>query len=168
MSDRPGASSRLATLASTLTAVAVILAACAGGATPVAPPTQPPTQSPTPITRQQAVDLALATDPQLAGIGPLDPDLIGQAAWYEVSPAAVGWRVTVTKGWGDCMAGCISRHVWVFDVDGQGAVTLVEERGDPLESGAGGDHVPPVAVPADGGPWVVGAAVAGPTDTGIG
>jgi hypothetical protein len=173
MSDRSGASPRLATLASALTALALILAACAGGATPVAPPTQPPTQSPTPtqpptqsptpITQQQAVDLALATDPQLAGIGPLDPDLIGQAAWYEVSPAAVGWRVTVTKGWGDCIAGCISRHVWVFDVDGQGTVTLVEERGDPLESGAGGDPVPPVAVPADGGPWIVGTAVAGPT-----
>jgi len=113
----------------------------------------------------------LAENPQFAGIGPLNPDLIGQAAWYEVSPAAVGWRVTITKGWGDCQAGCISRRTWVFDVDGTGAVRLVEERGDELEDGTGfgsgggpgdGELSPPVAIPADGGPWIVGRAHAGP------
>jgi hypothetical protein len=76
-------------------------------------------------------------------------------------------------GWGDCQAGCISRHVWVYDVDAGGAVTLVEERGDPFEdgsggmpgsggSGDGGAAGPPVAIPAEGGPWIAGRAVAGP------
>jgi hypothetical protein len=81
-----------------------------------------------------------------------------------VSPGPVGWRVTITKGWGDCQAGCISRHVWVFQVDGTGTVDLVEERGDPLEGAVDGDGpVPPVEVPAAGGPWLVGRATAGPT-----
>ena len=72
------------------------------------------------VTQAEAVAQVLAQDPRFAGIGPLDPDLIGQSAWYEVSPATVGWRVTVTMGWGDCQAGCISRHTWVYDVDGPG------------------------------------------------
>jgi len=113
----------------------------------------------------------LAQDPRFAGIGPQDPDLIGASAWYEVSAAVVGWRVTVTIGWGDCPAGCINRHAWVYDVDGTGTVTLVEEMGDPLEDGSGGgsggsggtdDGTPPVVIPADGGPWIAGRAVAGP------
>jgi len=52
-------------------------------------------------------------------------------------------------------------------------VTLVEERGDPLEDGSGGgsgsggpggggDASPPVTIPADGGPWIAGRALAGP------
>ncbi|HYN48944.1 MAG TPA: hypothetical protein VER83_08765, partial [Candidatus Nanopelagicales bacterium] len=53
-------------------------------------------------------------------------------------------------------------------VDASGAVTLVEERGDPLADGTGGSPgdsgggVPPVAIPADGGPWIAGLAHAGP------
>jgi hypothetical protein len=139
-------------------AAVVLVAACGGGSTPAPTPTVSPAQ----LTEQQAVDLVLASDPRFAGIGPLDPDLIGQAAWYEVSPATVGWRVTVTKGWGDCIAGCINRHTWVYDVDPAGSVVLVEERGDPLEDGADG-VAPPVTIPADGGPWIVGRAMAGPT-----
>ena len=162
--------------------VAVAAAGCGGAAGPASippasiPPASMPPASPTPagapLTQAQAVDLVLAQDPRFSGIGPTDPDLIGQSAWYEVSPAVVGWRVTVTMGWGDCQSGCISRHTWVYDVDPTGAVALVEERGDPVEGGAGdgspggsdgestGD--PPVAIPAEGGPWIAGRAVAGP------
>jgi hypothetical protein len=92
----------------------------------------------TPLAQADAVARVLAQDPRFAGMVPLDPDLIGQSAWYEVGPAVVGWRVSVTIGWGDCQAGCISRHVWVYDVDADGTVTLVEERGDPFEDGSGG------------------------------
>jgi hypothetical protein len=111
----------------------------------------------------------LALDPAFAGIGPKNPNLIGQSAWYEVSPATVGWRVTITRGWGDCEAGCISRHTWTYAVDGTGAVTLAAESGDPLPAATGGgggggspSASPPVAVPAEGGPWIVGRATAGP------
>jgi hypothetical protein len=149
----------------------VVLAACGSAAGTASIP------SPTgggPITREESVARALAQDPRFADIGPLDPNLIGQSAWYEVSPATVGWRVTITKGWGDCQAGCINKHTWVYDVDGSGAVRLVEETGDPVEDGTGdgtggsggSDGVggdPPVAIPADGGPWVAGRAQAGPT-----
>jgi hypothetical protein len=147
-----------------LTTIALLAAACAASSTTQPPSTPSPTSGTGPISRGEAVALVLAGDPRFAGIGPLDPDIIGQSAWYDVSPGTVGWRVTITKGWGDCQAGCISRHDWVFEVDGAGTVTLVEERGDPLEDGSDdGGVVPPVDTPAAGGPWIVGRALAGPT-----
>jgi len=147
--------------------VGIVVAACGSAAGTGSAPTSAPGGSP--ITSAEAIARVLARDPQFAGVGPLDPNLIGQSAWYEVTRAAVGWRVTITKGWGDCQAGCIGKHTWVFDVDGSGAVRLVEERGDPLpdetggvpgEGGSGGD--PPIAIPAEGGPWIAGLAHAGP------
>ncbi len=124
------------------------------------------------LTEAEAVARVLAQDPRFSGIRPTDPDLIGQSAWYEVSPAVVGWRVMVTIGWGDCQAGCINRHSWVYDVDPTGVVTLVEERGDPVGDGQGDGSAggsdgestedPPVAIPAEGGPWIAGRAFAGP------
>jgi hypothetical protein len=159
----------------TLLAAAVLVVACGAASSsplPGASPAPGASGGPGPVTSaEQAAALALAQDPRFAGIGPLDPNVIGQAAWYEVSPGQVGWRVTVTKGWGDCQAGCISRHTWVYDVGADGSVTLVEETGDPLPgasdgTGDGGGSVPgtpPVPVPAEGGPWIVGRAAAGPT-----
>ncbi len=157
---------------------AVMVAACgAAGGPATTPPASPAPASPTPpmpsptpgavLSEEEAVAKVLALDPRFAGIGPLSPDLIGQSAWYEVSPATVGWRVTITKGWGDCQAGCINRHTWTYDVDPRGVVTLVSEGGDPLDESAGGDDngvpgSPPVAIPADGGPWIAGRALAGP------
>jgi hypothetical protein len=163
-------------------AFVLVVAACGGSAGAPAPgsaslPASPTTPAPTPpaggspISEAEAIARVLAQDPGFAGITPLDPDLIGQAAWYEVSPGVVGWRVTITKGWGDCQAGCISRHTWVYEVDGTGNVRLVEERGDAPEGGTGlgpgggagdGEPSPPIAVPADGGPWIAGLAYAGP------
>jgi hypothetical protein len=166
MNDRPARRPARPALALLLAAAVLVVAACAAGGTTAPSPT--PSPSPTPgtgtITADEAVARVIASDPQFAGIGPLDPDLIGQSAWVEVSPGTVGWRVMVTKGWGDCQAGCISRHTWIFEVDGDGTVTLVEEQGDPLENGTGeGGAIPPVDVPAEGGPWIVGRALAGPT-----
>ncbi len=156
-------------------AVALLVAGCgaAAGSPPTASATPSASSGGAPLTQSEAVARVLAQEGRFAGIGPLDPDLMGQSAWYEVSPAGVGWRVTVTMGWDDCQAGCISRHVWIYDVDTSGAVTLVEERGDALEdqsdggSGSGGfgdgDATgPPVVIPARGGPWIAGRAVAGP------
>jgi len=91
-------------------------------------------------TPEQAWAAVVAAEPRFAGIQPLDPDLIGQSAWYEVQPASgVGaYIVTVTVGWGDCQAGCIDQHTWQYAVGPDGAVTLQSESGD---------GVPPDAFP---------------------
>ena len=93
------------------------------------------------VTEDDAVRAVLAHEPRLAGIEARDPELIGQASWYEVVPASgVGaFVVRVRVGWGDCPAGCLSEHTWQFAVAPDGIVTLLEERGDP---------VPPEAWPA--------------------
>jgi len=150
--------------------LSLVVAGCSAGAgAPSTSPSPPPSATPrgVPLTQAEAVARVLAQDPRFSGIGPADANLIGQSAWYEVTAAVVGWRVTVTIGWGDCQAGCIGRHSWDYDVDASGVVTLVEERGDPLVDGTegspgAGGGVPPVAIPADGGPWIVGLAHAGP------
>jgi hypothetical protein len=148
---------RLAASPLLLLLFAVVVAGCAGGAgAPAAPPSADPGASvgPSPsaslevvgpVTTPEAAWAAVAaTDPRYAAIGPLDPDLIGQSAWYEVMPASgVGaYMVTVTVGWGDCPAGCIERHTWQYAVAPDGTVTLQAEDG-----GA----VPPDAWPTGGG-----------------
>jgi len=99
-----------------------------------------PAPSATPIGAAQAVDLILDQNELFATIAPRDPELIGQAAWYEVTAADVGWQVEILMGWGDCPAGCISEHRWIYAVSSTGDVELVEESGDPLpaESGVAG------------------------------
>lgn len=80
----------------------------------------------------------LASDPRFAGVGPVDLDLIGQSAYYTVEPAADGWTVVVTLGWGDCPSGCIEKHMWTYKVTTTGAVALLSETGP---------EVPPEAIP---------------------
>ena len=72
-----------------------------------------------------------------------DPEMIGQSNWYEVTPASgVGaFIVTVRLGWGDCQAGCIDEHTWVYAVLPDGTVNL--------QSDGGGD-VPDLAWPSPG------------------
>lgn len=82
-----------------------------------------------------------------AGIGPRDPELIGQAAWYEVAALGDGWRIEVRMGWGDCPAGCINEHRWAYTVSSRGAVELADESGDPVPAGS----------------HVIGTVTAGPT-----
>ena len=90
----------------------------------------------TPINEAEAVDLVLDENELFSGIGPRDPELIGQAAWYEVTPLDDGWRVEVRMGWGDCPAGCINEHRWAYTVSSRGAVELADESGDPLPAGS--------------------------------
>ncbi|MEX1171534.1 MAG: carboxypeptidase-like regulatory domain-containing protein, partial [Chloroflexota bacterium] len=119
-----------------IVAVAAVLAACGGGATSSPSPTPNPTVGPVgPVTTpEQAVAAVVAHEPRLTGIGPLDPDMIGQSAWYEVAPASgVGaFLVSVRVGWGDCPAGCINEHSWVYAVQPDGTVSLQSEGGDPV------------------------------------
>jgi hypothetical protein len=92
-----------------------------------------------PVTAADAVRLALAQDGRFAGLGPRDEDLIGQAAWYEVTEVADGWQVVIRIGWGDCPAGCINEHRWTYAVGRDGTVRLLREEGDTMpDSGVRG------------------------------
>lgn len=110
-----------------------------------------PSPSPAPqiSTPDEAVALVLGQDPRFVGIERRDPNLIGQANWYEVGFMDDGFKVTVRIGWGDCPAGCISEHVWAYGVLRDGNVQLLSETGDPL--------------PAESRTGVTGQALAGPT-----
>jgi hypothetical protein len=72
---------------------ALVLAGCSAGAsqTPSSAPSVVPSAAPSQgavTTPEQAAALVLATDPRFAGVGPFDPDMIGQSAWYTVDPAS--------------------------------------------------------------------------------
>lgn len=59
--------------------------------------------------------------------------MIGASAWWTAeSITDDGFRISYVIGWGDCQAGCINRHQWVFEVTADGAVTLVDESGEPV------------------------------------
>ena len=121
-----------------LTVAACAACSTAGAPSPSPVPTPQPTQQPTPTplaapvnTPAGAAALVIETDPRFAGAIQLTPDIIGASKWWMAEPlAAGGYRIELTIGWGDCPAGCIHRHVWTFDVDAMGKVTLVNESGD--------------------------------------
>jgi len=119
-------SSRLAAALTVIT-LAVVVAACAQG----------PGASGTPTTAAAAARLALAQQERFRGIGPFDPNLIGQAAWYKVATAGDGWEVQIRIGWGDCPAGCINEHLWLYGVSHDGGVHLISEDGDALPGATG-------------------------------
>ncbi len=114
----------------------VALAACNAPGVPSPSPKPSSRPTPTPIVApvaapEDAAALVIATDPRFAGAIPLTPNLIGASKWWKAEPlAGGGYRIELTIGWGDCPAGCINRHVWTFDVDATGALTLVSESGD--------------------------------------
>jgi hypothetical protein len=70
----------------------------------------------------------------------LSDELIGASQYYEVKGepgSSATWIVVYTYGWGDCQAGCISRHTFVYQVDPvSGAVTFDSHQGDALPSDA--------------------------------
>jgi hypothetical protein len=120
--------------------LATALVACSGAAAPSPSPVPTIRPTPTPIiakvsTPADAAALVIATNPLFAGTTELRPDVIGASRWWKAEPLpGGGYRIELTVGWGDCMAGCIERHVWNFEVDAGGAVKLVSESGDPVPS----------------------------------
>lgn len=66
----------------------------------------------------------------------LDGDLIGASQYFEVKGDAgsgATWVVVYTYGWGDCQAGCISRHTFVYLVDPvTGDATFDRQEGEAL------------------------------------
>ena len=129
---------RVEPLAASLLVVALAACSAAGAPSPTPFPSVRPT--PTPIVARvsspaDAAALVIATNPMFTGTMELRPDVIGASRWWTATPlASGGYRVVLTVGWGDCMAGCIERHVWTFDVDASGGVQLVSETGDPVPS----------------------------------
>lgn len=133
--------------------VATLLAACGGGTTASS------TASPMTVdSAEGAAQQVAAKSPLFEGIGPRDPDLIGQASWWEAASTQDGWRVTFRVGWGDCPAGCIDEHTWTYDVAKDGTVGFVEERGTPMPQ----DIVDGLRAAAQA-TGVAGRVVAGPT-----
>lgn len=128
--------SRAALLLGLMTSI--LVAACGPGAAPSPSPAPTARPTPTPITApvstpDEAAALVIATNSLFAGAMPLTPDVIGASKWWTATPLADGgYTIELTIGWGDCPAGCINRHVWTFEVDGNGAVRLIGETGDPV------------------------------------
>ena len=144
--------------------IMVATAACSGASSPTGsagPSTAPSAGGPV-TSEGDALARVVQQEPRFAGITKRDPNLIGQANWYEIAPASgVGaYLVTIRIGWGDCPSGCIDEHTWMYAVAPDGSVTLQSQ---------GGTDVPPDAWPAPGGEGQAGAtglhftAVAGPT-----
>ena len=103
----------------------VLLAACA-----------PAGSGSGPISEADAVALILDQDERFTDLSAQDPELIGQSGWYLVEPEEDAWKITVRIGWGDCQAGCISEHTWVYVVGSDGTVTLTSEDGDEIPTDA--------------------------------
>lgn len=129
---------RLRSTLTTALMLVLVLAGCAGSV-PSQSPTPSPSPEPVPVTQpDQAVARVIAAEPRLQGITAFDPGMIGQSSWYKVAPASgVGaFVVEVRLGWGDCPAGCIDEHRWVYAVGPDGAVSIVSEDGVPVPDDA--------------------------------
>jgi carboxypeptidase family protein len=72
------------------------------------------------------------------GLGPFDPNAIGQCCGYRVAASPAGWTVTIEVGWGDCPAGCINRHQWAYEVHPDRTIVVVGESGPPVPAGLPG------------------------------
>lgn len=55
--------------------------------------------------------------------------VIGDGNEIEAAVVDDAWRLDFSRGWGDCPAGCIMRHVWSFRVARDGIVTFLGSRG---------------------------------------
>ena len=117
--------------------VAFVAVACSGGAAATSPPAPSPSAGSI-ATPEQAAARVMEENPQLEGIEPKDPNLIGGCCFWEAMPAADGFDVTFEVGWGDCPAGCIDRHRWTYSVSRDGVVTLMSESGPAVPAGEPG------------------------------
>jgi hypothetical protein len=129
-----------------LLAIVISATACGGSSAPSGSPEASPVPSVGGPVRSEedAVARVVELEPRFVGITKRDPDMIGQASWYEVAPASgVGaFAVRIRVGWGDCPSGCIDEHQWIYAVAPDGSVSLLSESGT---------DVPPDAWPGSGG-----------------
>ena len=91
-------------------------------------------------TPAEAHDAVTASGAPFADFVLLDGTIIGASQFYEVKGepgSSAAWIVVYTYGWGDCQAGCISRHTFVYQVDPvTGAVTFDGQDGEALPADA--------------------------------
>jgi hypothetical protein len=138
----------------------VVLTGC-GAASSGAAASAAPSAATTIDTESEAAEAVVQQNRLFAGIGPLESDAIGQANYWEADDTEDGYRVRYTVGWGDCMAGCIQRREFTYEVTRTGAVRLVDERGDAIPA----DVLEKLARGAGGGSaqqGVTGRVVGGP------
>jgi hypothetical protein len=108
----------------------LVMAACSSAGVPPSTPSPSPSPSTPPVTSpEDATARVQAAHPEFAGIGPLDPDVIGACCWAEAKAVEGGYQVVFTVGWEDCPAGCINRHKWTFAVAPDGQVGLIGDEG---------------------------------------
>jgi hypothetical protein len=117
--------------------VALVAIACSGGAASTSPPAPSPSVV-TITTPEAAAARVMEENPELDGIEPQDPDVIGGCCFWAATPAADGFEVTFEVGWGDCPAGCINRHRWTYSVSADGVVQLIAEQGPSVPPGEPG------------------------------
>lgn len=128
--------SRPAPLVAGMFALLALAACSAAGAGPSPTPAATVRPTPTPIAAkvaspEDAATLVIASNPIFAGAAKQNAELIGASKWWTATPAADGgYQIEITVGWGDCMAGCIERHVWTYLVEADGTLELVKEEGD--------------------------------------
>jgi len=91
-------------------------------------------------TPAEAHEAVLATGAPFDDFVFLDGGLIGASQYFEVKSDPEGgatWVVRYTYGWGDCQAGCISRHTFFYLVDPlTGDATFDRQEGDALPADA--------------------------------
>jgi carboxypeptidase family protein len=135
--------------------IPLLLVACAGSAAPATP--RPSGALIRVDSAAAAAARVISAHPEFAGIVPLNTELIGQCCWYEAVEAPGGYQVTIHVGWGDCPAGCIEKHEWVYSVSAaNGSIALLSEQGSPVPAGI-------LKNPGGPGTGIVGTALAGPT-----
>jgi hypothetical protein len=118
-----------ATRPASLVTLLFVVAACSAAGGPAAPSPSPSPSGPVVTSPEEATARVQAEYPEFAGLGPLDPELIGACCWSEATAVEGGYQVVFTVGWGDCPAGCINRHRWTFAVAPGGEVGLIGEEG---------------------------------------
>lgn len=70
---------------------------------------------------------------QLDGVADAGRDgWVGDGNDIRVRADGMEWKFTFSLGYGDCPAGCISRHYWDFTIDELGGVRFLASYGSPL------------------------------------
>ena len=87
-------------------------------------------------TPAEAHDAVIANGTPFGDFVLLDDALIGASQYYEVKGepgSSAAWIVVYTYGWGDCPAGCISRHTFAYQVDPvSGVASFDSQQGEAL------------------------------------